>query len=161
MVRSMPSMLPALVWASPMISLQLYRHLWCQFSQGTAIYLPFERNDLSQWIPVADPAPAVELRLAGQVHAHAVFIGIQAQQKPFLLLTNAYWLAVATHHTLWQPVAQPAAGAAENFDILPVQADFFIEFAIQCFLCSFARMDTALRELPGVLVYASGPKYLA
>src|SRR5690554_68647 len=120
MVRSMPSMLPALVWASPMISLQLYRHLWCQFSQGTAIYLPFERNDLPQWIPVADPAPAVELWLAGQVHAHAIFVGAQAQQEPFLLLADAYRLAVAANHTLWQAVAQPAAGAAENLDILRV-----------------------------------------
>ena len=47
-----------------------------------------------------------------------------------------------------QPVVQPVARNAEDFDVLLVQADFFLEFAEHGCFRIFTAQDAALRELP-------------
>src|SRR5690606_16599924 len=85
----------------------------------------------------------------------------QAQQEPLLFLADAQRLAMSTDQTLRQTITQPATGAGENFHILLFQADFFVEFTVEGFFRRLARIDSALRELPGVLVTPPGPKHLS
>src|SRR3989338_9773864 len=76
----------------------------CKFLEGAAIDLALECHHLAQRVPVAHPAPAVELRLAGQVHPHALLVGGQAQEKPLLLLADTQRLAVGAHQPLRQTI---------------------------------------------------------
>merc|ERR1711991_669896 len=126
-LRSVPSMLRGF---PPDFSVP-HRQPRREFFECATIDFALEGDHLPQRIPVTDPAPAIELRLAGQVHAHTLFGAGQAQQEPLLFLADAQRLAVRTHQALRQTIAQPATGAGEDIHILLFQADLFVEFAIQ------------------------------
>src|SRR5690554_5408277 len=76
---------------------------------GAAIDLAFERHHLTQRVPVADPAPAVELRtVTAPGETHRVVLSQHSQQKPLLLLTDADRAAFdLAHQPFRQAVAQP------------------------------------------------------
>src|SRR5690606_18830622 len=131
-----------------------------QFLQGAAVDLTLEGDHLAEGIPVTDPAPAIEFRLAGQIHAYPGVIAEQAQQEPLLLLADAQRLAVGAHQALRQPVAQPAPGAGQDAHVVGIMADLLVQLAIQGLLGGLIGIDAPLGKLPGVLVDAARPEYL-
>ena len=66
----------------------------CQWSSQVfhrpAVNLALKRNNLIKGIPIAHPAPVIELRLGVGVHANGVVIRQQSEQKPFLATNPSY-----------------------------------------------------------------------
>src|SRR6056297_775313 len=98
-----------------------------QLAQGAAVDLPLEGHHLSQGIPVADPSPAIEFRLAGHVHADPALLTAYPQQEPLLFLADAYRPRMRTNHASRQAVAQPAPGAGKDLDVVGGQADLLVQ----------------------------------
>jgi hypothetical protein len=74
-----------------------------------------------------------------------------------LLLADAQRLAVGTNQTLRQTIAQPTTGAGKNFNIVPFQPDFFVQFTVERVFRRFLRVDSPLRKLPGILIDTASP----
>src|SRR3989344_3467821 len=155
-LRSVPSMLRGFL---PDFSVP-HRQTRRKFFECATIDLALEGDHLPQRIPVTDPAPAIELGLAGQIHAYTVLGAGQAQQEPLLFLADAQRLAVGSHQALRQTITQPATGAGEDLHILLFQAHFFVEFAKQRLFRRFTGVDTALGDLPGILIDPPSPQHL-
>ena len=133
--------------------------LAAQLLQRAAIDPFLEIDDMIDRIPVVDPFPLIELGRAAGIEPQAFLARGQAQQEPFLLLPDAHRLAVTPHHAARQLVAQPAVGGAENPDIAGLEPDFLPQLAVHRLLCVLARIDAALRKLPGILPHAPGPEH--
>ena len=74
-----------------------------------------------------------------------------------MLLADAQRLAVGTHQALRQAITQPATGTGENFNIFGMQTNLFVQLAVKRLLGGLVLIDTALRELPGILsAYTKG-----
>lgn len=82
------------------------------------------------------------------------------QQKPFLLLTDAKWLAAISQKLFGQPVFEPAMRAGNDIDILLGETDLFPQFAIQGFFWAFIVADATLRKLPCILTDTTRPQHL-
>src|SRR5690554_4935198 len=61
---------------------------------------------------------------------------------------------------LRQTVAQPFLRMRDNFYILRVQTNFFMQLAIHCLLRRFTKTHPALRKLPSILRKTTRPQYL-
>src|SRR5690606_4357737 len=117
-----------------------------KFLHEPTVDVAHEGDDLPQRIPVADPAPAIELGFGGPGHAHA-FIGTgQTQQEPLLLLAHANRLGMAADQPLRQTIPQPAPGTAEYLHIAGQQPDLLVELAIQRLLGVLIAAYAALRK---------------
>src|SRR5690606_670911 len=135
-----------------------------KFSQRTHIDTALEMHHLAHRVPVADPAPGIELRLTTGGQVDRLLITDQSQQEPLLLLADTLSLIVLTapQETTWQPVTEPAARAGKNFHILLVQANFLVQFTVQRLLRRFAGHQPALGKLPGIAIAdAPPPEYTA
>ena len=100
--------------------------------------------------PEIHPARTVEFRLVSEVEAQSFRRCRQSQHEPALLLPDAEWRAVPAYVFVREPVAQPIAGNAEQFDIRFLEADFLAQFAVHRLPGVFAPQHTALRELPSL-----------
>ena len=85
----------------------------------------FEVDDFFNRRPVFVPAPGIELGLAAGAQMHVAFPAGEAQQIPNLLLAAVGAAPLAAHPVAGHVVAQPVAGAAEDFHMVRQQADFF------------------------------------
>ena len=61
-------------------------------------------------------------------------------------------------HLLGNVVAQPALGTLENFYIVRLEPDLFVELAIECILNGLAVIYAALGKLPSLLANAFCPE---
>ena len=129
-----------------------------EFFKRTFVYIALKINDFAQRLPVFDPAPVVEFRLGVTVQTKIAFAAAHPQQKPALFLANAEWVGMATDKSSRQAVAQPARGAAEQFHLMLMQADFLGQFTIHRLFGGLIRLDTALRKLPRVLANTTPPE---
>ena len=94
------------------------------------------------------PAPGVELGMVGQAQIDVVIARAHSQQKPNLLLATVMAANLALDEVVWHFIAQPVAGAADNFDVFLSESDFLFKFAKHGLFRCFAIFDTALRKLP-------------
>src|SRR5262249_39911943 len=86
-----------------------------------------------------------------------------AQQEPDLLLAAvaaAVDVARAARPFLRYVVAQPLARAAEDEHVAAREADLLLELAEHGLQRRLAVLNSALRELPGVLIDALAPEHL-
>src|SRR5690625_487373 len=133
-----------------------------EFLHSPAVDFALEGHHLAEGIPVAHPAPVIELGLAPQVDPNLVILRQHAQQKPLLLLADADRTPAAPDQPLGEAIAQPAPGAGEHLDVIGSQPHLFVELAIQGFFGLLAVLDAALGKLPGILLtHAASPQYPA
>src|SRR5690606_2283872 len=135
-----------------------------KFAQCAHIDAALEMHHLAHRVPVADPAPGIELRLATGSQVDRLFITDQSQQKPLLLLADTLPLVVlaTSQETTRQPVTEPATRSGKNLHVLLLQANFLLQLAVQCLLRRFAGHQPALGKLPGIAIAdAPPPEYTA
>src|SRR3990170_1975804 len=136
----------------PEIAVQLGQHL--------AVHLALELDHRLERHPVLVPAPGVELGLEARAQLDVAIAAHHAQQVPDLLLAAVGAAPVAAHPFLGHLVAQPVARTPENADVIRLEADLLIEFAVHRPLRRLAVLDAALGKLPRVLVDALAPEHL-
>lgn len=133
---------------------------WRKFLQCESIDSPLEEHHFLHRPPVRDPLPVIKLWPRCVVETDPVFACYQPQYEPALLLADAQWLAAAANQVLRKIIPQPAAGLADQFDVLRAEADFLGQFPIQGFLGRLIPLDATLRKLPGILAGSSAPEDL-
>jgi hypothetical protein len=131
-----------------------------QLLQRLLVDAALEIDHLSERIPVSHPAPSIELGFSGMIETKIALFALDPQQEPDLLLTDADRPAAAADEALRQPIAQPAAGGAEDADLLFAQTDFFLQLPIHGLQRGLVGTNAALRELPGILANAPPPEQL-
>jgi len=122
-----------------------------EFLQCIAINCALKGDNRIDRVPVVDPLPIVEFRGATGIKTYICRIAGHLQIKPALLLADTQRLGVFALHLFGNVVAQPALGSLENFHIVGLEADFFVELAIECILDRLAVIYTALGKLPSLL----------
>src|SRR5699024_6867286 len=85
----------------------------------------------------------------------------QPKHEPFLFLADTHRPPVAANIAPWQSVTQPAAGTADDADMLRSQAELFLQLPKQGVLGLFAALNSALRELPRLLADTLCPEHLS
>jgi len=131
-----------------------------QFEKRQLIDAPLELDDRLKRNPVVTPTPGIELRVSAGTQADVGIAPHQPQQKPDLFLAAVGVAPLALDPVLGHLVTQPTAGAADDADVLRLQADFFEELTVHGLLRRLAVLDSALRKLPGMLSYPLAPENL-
>src|SRR5678815_5494152 len=108
-----------------------YDQSWREFLECLSIHVTLEFDHLTDRVPVAHPAPIIELRLSRPRHTNTVVAGDHLQQKPLLLLAFEVRRRVVAPQPLRQPVAQPAGGAREDLHAMLFEPDFLVELTKQ------------------------------
>ena len=122
------------------------------------IHPPLELDHRFQWYPVIAPAPSIEFRVIARTQANIGVTPHQPEQKPDLLLPPISVSPLPLDPVLGHVIAQPAARAANDADVLRLQADFFEELTVHSLFRRFAVLDSALRKLPGMFSYPFAPE---
>ena len=94
------------------------------------------------------PAGAIEFGLVGEIETQSIFVGQQPEDEPALLLADAKGFAIAANEFVGQTIAQPVAGYAQYFDVIVLEAYFFMQLAKHGVDGLFAFEHAALRKLP-------------
>ena len=112
---------------------------------------------------VINPAPVVKFRwLAGGIEIHRRIAAFQAQQEPFLFLPDTLHhagaaFAAVTHR---QAIIKPVRRFAQQGYVRRPQPRLLEQLAPHRLFARFARIDAALRELPGILPAPPPPEGL-
>ena len=97
-----------------------------QLFECLAVYLALKVDDLTQWIPVADPGPIIEFWFFAAIEANVARAIGELKEKPFLLLADTKGMRMSTDIALRKAIPQPAAGLRQQFYLVLLEADFFI-----------------------------------
>src|SRR5690606_20501099 len=130
-----------------------------KLGQRTDVNEPLEIDDLLDRPPVVDPAAAIEFRLVGHVEAQAVGLAVQMQQKPALLLPDAYRGLLAADVALRETIAEPAPRLADELDVAGPEADLLVQLPVHRGFRALVRPDPALRELPAAPPAPAGDQH--
>src|SRR5271165_4783285 len=115
-----------------------------QIVQRTHVHPALEIDHFAHRCPIVDPAPTIELRLAGAVKPQLGFLGGEPQEEPALLLTDAAVAYVLAR----QPITQPSAGRAQYLDVLACEADLLLQFAEERIFHPLSAVNASLWKLP-------------
>src|SRR5688572_26011488 len=129
--------------------------------KGAGIDLALEINDLAHRSPVWHPAPAIEFRLCGGIEAEFVFIAGETQKEPALLLPDAHGLGATANITRGQAITQPITGAADQLDILFLEADLLSKLSIKRLLGPLISEHPSLGKLPATPARPAAQEKLA
>src|SRR5262249_13170185 len=130
-----------------------------QMAQRFGIDPALEIDDRAHRLPVADPAPAIELRLTGTGEIELHLVALHAEQEPALLLADARRLLIAADVARRQPIPQPVAGTPHQAHIVGREADLFVQLAEDCLLRLLPDAHATLRELPPASTGAPTQEY--
>src|SRR5690606_19122311 len=131
-----------------------------QFIQCLCVYLALEFDNRIQRHPIVAPAPGIEFRRIRGTEADVGIPSYHSQQKPDLFLPLVVTARISTYKVARYVVAQPVPRPPQYAYVLWEQAYFLMQFPIHGLYRTFAILDAALRELPGMFPYALAPENL-
>src|SRR5215471_623745 len=124
------------------------------------VHVPLEIDHRIERDPVLIPSPSVEFGALRGAQSHVAFTADKPEQKPYLLLPAVVSPPIPLEPARGNLVAQPVPCPAQDLHVRGEQAHLLLQLPVHSLHGRFPDLDSALRELPGVLFDALAPENL-